>query len=407
MISTGTLALSYRNLSRQKTRTGAALATLVAGIVAYLIAGGFIEWIFESMRESTIRSQLGHVQITRPGYFAGGISDPYNNLLPPDHSPVAASDGARIRMVGPRLSFNGLLSAGESTISFVGEGVVPEAESLMSDALQIVSGENLPAARPDTVIMGEGLAANLGVKVGDRVALVVSTATGGVNAVELELVGLFGTMIKAYDDTALRVHIDVARNLMRVEGATSWVVLLHQTSDTAAVVELLRSRLDKAGFEVIPWYDLADFYNKTVELFSKQIGVVRFLIAVIIVLSIFNTLSMNVIERTGEIGTSLAIGVRRRGILIQFLTEAGMLGIAGGVLGLVVGYALAALISAIGIPMPPPPGASRGYIGAINITPQLALDAVLLACLTTLAASAVPAWKASRMNIVDALRLQR
>ncbi|MEI2421576.1 hypothetical protein V6O07_14975, partial [Arthrospira platensis SPKY2] len=106
--------------------------------------------------------------------------------------------------------------------------------------------------------------------------------------------------------------IDVARELMRVDGATSWVLLLNDTRDTDAALAGLAATLADTEFELIPWYELADFYNKTVELFSRQVDVVRLLIALIVILSISNTLSMAVAERTGEIGTSMAIGVRRR-----------------------------------------------------------------------------------------------
>ncbi|THF60546.1 ABC transporter permease [Pseudothauera rhizosphaerae] len=399
--------MAARNLLRQRRRALLALATVVGGVVAYLLAGGFIHWIFQDMRESTIHSQLGHIQITRPGYFREGLGDPYRYLLPTDTGAAGAAGSGGVRTVAPRLAFSGLVSKGEDTISFVGEGIDPALEAPITRAITIVAGRDLTGAPPESVLLGEGLAANLGAQPGDKVVLLATTADGGINAVELEVAGLFATITKAYDDTVLRAPIAVARQLMRVEGATSWVMLLDDTDATAQTVSALGTRLPADGFEIIPWSDLADFYNKTVELFSRQVGVVRLLIAFIVVLSISNTLSMAVIERTGEIGTSMAIGVRRRGILALFVSEGVLLGIAGGVIGVLAGYALGALISAIGIPMPPPPGMARGYTGQIAIPPALALDAFLLAFVTTLAASIFPAWKASRMNIVDALRHQR
>lgn len=402
-----TSRLAARNLLRQRRRTLLALATVCGGVIAYLLAGGFIEWIFHDMRESTIRSQLGHIQITRPGYFREGLGDPYQYLLPADTGIVTAGHPAGIRTVAPRLAFSGLVSKGDATVSFVGEGIDPAREAPITRAITIVAGHDLVPGKTDAVLLGEGLAANLGAAPGDTVVLLATAADGGTNAVELTVAGLFATITKAYDDTVLRAPIDVARRLMRVDGATSWVVLLDRTDDTAKHVDALRARLPAGGYEIIPWWQLADFYNKTVELFSRQVGVVRLLIAIIVVLSISNTLSMAVIERTGEIGTAMAIGVRRRGILGQFLCEGALLGIAGGVIGVVLGYLLGAAISAIGIPMPPPPGMARGYLGQIAISPALAADAFLLAFVTTLLASIFPAWKASRMNIVDALRHQR
>lgn len=402
-----TVRLAGRNLFRQRRRALLALATVCGGVIAFLLAGGFIHWIFQDMRESTIHSQLGHIQITRPGYFREGLGDPYSYLLPEDTRTVESAIGSSMRTIAPRLSFNGLLSKGDATVSFVGEGIDPAREAPITRAITIVAGKDLVGAGPNAVLLGEGLAANLGAVPGDKVVLLATTASGGVNAVELEVAGLFATITKAYDDTVLRAPIEVARKLMRVEGATSWVVLLDRTDVTGDAVDRLRASLPARDYEIIPWQELADFYNKTVELFSRQVGVVRLLIALIVVLSISNTLSMSVIERTGEIGTSMAIGVRRRGILALFVWEGALLGLTGGAIGVALGYLLGEAVSAVGIPMPPPPGMARGYIGQIAISPALALDAFLLAFVTTLLASLFPAWKASRMNIVDALRHQR
>jgi putative ABC transport system permease protein len=112
-------------------------------------------------------------------------------------------------------------------------------------------------------------------------------------------------------------------------------------------------------------------------------------------------------ERTGDIGTCMAIGSRRARILTQFLAEGGMLGLLGGLVGVAVAYPLSLVISAIGIPMPPPPGQSWGYLGQIRISPAMVLDTLALVVVAALIASLVPAWKASRLNIVDALRRAR
>jgi putative ABC transport system permease protein len=139
-------------------------------------------------------------------------------------------------------------------------------------------------------------------------------------------------------------------------------------------------------------------------LFSKQINVVKFIIGLIIVLTISNTQMMSVLERTTEIGTRLAIGQRRRAVMRMFMAEGLLIGLAGGGLGVLLGLLLAGVISSIGIPMPPPPGMSSGFDGQILVAPTLAFDALVLALVTTFLASVMPAWKASRMNIVDALR---
>ena len=255
--------------------------------------------------------------------------------------------------------------------------------------------------------MGLGLAANLGVDVGDSVVLVANTAQGGVNAVECRVRGLFATMSKAYDDVALRVPLPTAQKLLKVDGAHVWALLLDETEQTGPTLATLRERFGNQGLVFTEWIDLADFHVKAASLFAKQVGVMRVIIAVIIVLSIFNTMMMSVVERTAEIGTSMALGVKRRRILGMFLVEGAILGAVGGVLGLALGSLLAWMISSIGIPMPPPPGQSWGFLGEVLVSKRLCVEVFLLAVGSTLIASVLPARKASAMIIVDALRFNR
>jgi putative ABC transport system permease protein len=116
---------------------------------------------------------------------------------------------------------------------------------------------------------------------------------------------------------------------------------------------------------------------------------------------------MSVLERTWEIGTSMALGVRRRDIVALFLAEGCVLGLVGAVAGLVIGVALALLLSAIGIPMPPPPGMRHGFTGGVLMTAPVLASAFAIAIATALVASIYPAHKASRLPIVDALRHNR
>ena len=399
------VALALRSVVRQKRRSAMAVTAIGFGVVALLLAGGFVEWVYWAMRDGFIHSQLGHVQVTRPGYLDGGMSDPYSYLLPPDSPELRTIAGLRhVAAVAPRITFGGLISHNESTISFLGEGVVPEKEEKLSRSLQIRDGAGLSADDPTGIILGEGLAANLGVKVGDTVILLTNTRSGGVSAVEGHVRGVFFTPAKAYDDAALRVSLPLAHQLMKTTGAHRWVVLLDDTDATDKIVRELRQAFDGGKLAVIPWHDLADFYSKTRVLFGRQVGVIKLIIAVIVMLSISNTLMMGVLERTAEIGTTMALGARRSRILKLFLGEAAVLGLIGAVSGLLLGLALATTISAIGIPMPPPPGMARGFTGEIMVTWPLALDALLLAIGTALLAGIYPAWKASRMDIVDALR---
>lgn len=397
-----------RSVIRQPRRSAMGFVAVGGGVVAFMLAAGFVEWMFWGLREGTIRSGLGHVQVVRAGYRDGGRADPYRYLLSDDPAirrSIEVTPG--VVTVAPRLAFAGLASLGDTTVSFIGEGLLPEREGALADNVAIVDGEALSSDDAQGIVLGQGLAAALRARVGDTIVMLGNTGSGGVNAVEGRVRGLFSTVTKAYDDSALRVTLPMAQRLMRASGSHVWVVLLDDTDQTSAVAASIRGRLDLPGLEVTPWYELADFYNKTVTLLSRQIAVLKWMIAIIIVLGISNTLMMNVMERTGEIGTSMALGLRRLRVLRRFVAEGVAIGVLGGAAGALIGWLLALAISRVGIPMPPPPGMSRGYVGEIMLTWPILVDSFMLAVGTTLLASALPAWKASRMNVVDALRRNR
>jgi putative ABC transport system permease protein len=402
------LSIALRNVLRQRGRSSAAIGALVFGVTALLLAGGFIEWMFFGMREWTIHSQLGHIQVMRTGYLDKGRADPFAYLLPQDAKELSEIGSLpEAKVVGPRLAFNGLISRGDVTVSFIGVGARPEQEPELSRTLEITQGQGLSNDEPRGVVLGRGLAANLGAGVGDTVVLMANTGAGSLNAVECRVRGLFGTVSKAYDDAALRLPLATAEQLLRVAGAHTWIVLLQETGQTAPVLQALRAKYAGGPLQFVPWNDLADLYNKTVALFSRQVAVLKLIVAIIIVLSVSNTMTRSVIERTGEIGTAMALGLRRRQVLRLFLLEGGLLGLAGALLGLLLGGIAAYAISAVGIPMPPPPGSAQAMTGEIMLTAPLARDALLLAVGAAVAASLYPAWKASRLPIVDALRHNR
>ncbi|MFN0316480.1 MAG: ABC transporter permease [Burkholderiales bacterium] len=401
------LLLALRNLARNRRRAVTALLTISISVICILLAEGFIHWIFWAMREGIIQSQLGHIQVVRPGYNKSGSANPFAYILRDTNGvlrEIASTQG--VKTVAPRLAVTGLVSKGEHTVSFIADATDPAKEAELSKAFRIVDGKNLLSVQASEVVIGKGLARNLGVKAGDTVVLLANTATRGINAVEAKVAGIFITGSQAYDDAALRLPLAFAQTLLRTNGEHAWLILLDETDKTDVVLRQLRERFpsDTSKLEFVPWYDRADFYNKTVTLFSSQMQVVRLIISIVIVLSISNLLIMNVLERTGEIGTMLAIGYKRKEILRLFATEGLVLGFLGGAIGLALGYGLAELISHVGIPMPPPPGMEEGYTARIRLNAVILIGAFFTAFLTTALAAVYPAWKASRLNIVDALR---
>jgi putative ABC transport system permease protein len=152
------------------------------------------------------------------------------------------------------------------------------------------------------------------------------------------------------------------------------------------------------------WVELNDFYEKTVALYERQFGVLQLITLAMVLLSVANSVNMSVFERVGEFGTMRALGDNSGTVFRLVLTESLVLGVVGATLGVVVGIVLAYAISAVGIPMPPPPNANLGYTAFIRVVPSLVAMSFAVGLAAATLAAFLPALKVSRTPLVDALR---
>jgi putative ABC transport system permease protein len=401
--------LALRNVFRNRRRTLITVAAMGFGAAAIIVFGGFVNAIYWGVRESTIRSQLGHIQIYRKGYSERGSVAPYDYLIE-DYAALRAEllKVPHVKAVSARLGFSGLVSTGDTTTSFVGTGVQPEGETGLSSLAIIVEGEELTTRDPRGITLGVGLARAFGVKPGDDLTLLSTTKAGAINALAVKVRGVWESGEKAYDDRFLRVPLGEVQRLLDVEhGEVQSIVLLLDATDSTPAVHADLERLIRArglDLELRTWEDLALRYHQVRELFGRIFAVLTLIVSIMVVFGITNTMTMAIFERTREIGTIMALGTRRRGVISMFVLEGVALGALGGVIGVVLGVVLARLVSAVGIQLPPPPGSTRGFTVQIFVVPAVLAQAFRLSLITAALASLYPAWRASRLDVVEALR---
>src|SRR2546426_807387 len=310
--------LALRNVFRNRRRTLITLAAMGFGAAAIIVFGGFVHSIYYGVRESTIRSQVGHIQIYRKGYSEKGNLAPFDYLIA-DYP--ALRDELRkiehVKTVTARLGLSGLVSTGDTTTAFVGAGVVPEGEMDLSALAVIVDGKELASRDPRGVTLGIGLARAFGVKPGDDLTLLTTTKAGAINALAVKVRGVWESGEKAYDDRFLRVGLPEAQRVLDIESGEvqSIVLLLDATENTAAVRAQIEGLIRQRGLdlEIRTWDDLALRYHQVRELFGRIFAVLTLIVLVMVVFGITNTMTMAIFERTREIGTVMALGTRRRG----------------------------------------------------------------------------------------------
>lgn len=400
------LSLALRNVLRQRARSAATLAAIAIGVAGLILAGGFVQDIYIQLGEAIIHSQYGHIQVTRQGYSEGKNRAPESFLIakPEVIQKTIQNSGPGVQQTMARLAFSGMLNNGKRDLGIIGEGVEPDAEAGIGTYMQFVEGRALKDSDHDGIVVGLGVAKSLGLKVGDRVNLVMTLSAGAVNTLDFELIGVFQSFSKEFDARAVRIPLDAAKTLMDTSAAHLVVVMLQKTEGTSEAVKALKTELATNGLEVTAWNELSDFYEKTVDLYDRQFGVLRFIILVMVLLSVVNSVNMTLFERTREFGTMLAVGNRSDTVFKLIMIESLCLGALGSLFGMLLGCVAASAISAIGIPMPPPPNANLGYVALIRLDLFSVLSAGAIGFVAAVLATVQPARKAARLDIVDALR---
>ena len=401
------ITLATKNVFRNRRRTIITGLVLVFGASALILAGGFVSFSFRGLRESTIRSQLGHVQVYSKEFLQKEEEKPMEfGLERADEMKAKIDEQPHVRFSMARVEFMGLLSNGEKSAVFLGRGIEPDKEiklsgnTLAADTGKFL-GENLANTGDAEVVVARGLAKTLKARVGDYLTLMSTTATGALNAMDVKVVGIYSTGVPEYDERALMVDLHVAQQVLATRKVSKLVVVLDETDETANTAKSIEQLLP--GTATKRWDELATFYRAVVQLYNAIFAFLGVIIFVIVVLSSSNTMMMSIFERTKEIGTQLAVGTSRLRLMVNFLYEGLMVGVFGGLLGLLIALGLAMLINNSGVRMPPPPGMTNGYPLYVDLVPEVFAGVFLLIVTTTVVSTIFPAMKASRMKIVDAL----
>lgn len=397
--------LAVRNLWRNRMRTLITLCAIVFGVSGLVLSGGFVRDIFVQLGEALIHSQSGHLQIGREAVFTHGSRTPERYLIE-DHERVRATVRAlpEVKDVMARIAFSGLLNNGKTDYPIIAEGVEPGRENALGTHLHLVSGRMLNDDDRFGAMIGDGVARALRLAPGDQATLLVSTIDGAMNTLDVEVVGVFQTFSKDFDARAVRIALPDAQDLLATLGVSRLVVSLHETDSTQGAVAALQSTLAPDGLVVRDWMQLNDFYGKTVDLYRQQFGFLKAMVLLMVCLSVINTVNMSLVERSWEFGTMRALGNTNHTVASLIIGESAVLGLLGATGGVLIGVALALLISGVGIPMPPPPNADLGYDAFIRIVPSVIVESWFIGFAATAVAALYPAWRLSRQSIIAALR---
>ncbi len=406
---------TFLNLFRQRRRSGVTLLAITLGGVAVFIFGGFVDYSFWALREQTIRTNLGHVQLYQTGYLTSGAGnslqhtignyDAVKNILlaDPQLAPM-------IKTITGQIEFSGIISQYDKGVStfFSGIGIEPETSLILGSLDRVQSGSDLSRIELQNITIGSGISSSLSAGYGDWVDMLVVNPEGGQNAMSTQVRGVFQSGIKEYDDTAIKMPLQTAQRLLQTQDVSKIIILLQDTNQTdAAMARIHQIIQDKQlSLESRSWNDLAIFYHQVVNLFEGIFLFIKAIVSIIVVFMIGNTLMMNVVERTREIATLRALGLSKGYIGRLFILEGIIIGVVGAALTVAFGILIASIININGIPMPPSPGYTQGYLAFVMWDQDMHLFwfSIALPLVTALIASIIPSRRAANLVIAEAFR---
>ena len=406
------LWLAGRNLVRNQRRSLLSAASVAIGVAAILCSKAYVDGLERLILEFVIDAREGALQVQRGGYGVSRELAPLDLNLPDDgtiYDRLMSTPG--VRAVAPRIRFIGLVSNGEVSTAFSALGVDPAREAEVcprgpgAHLEGVLVGPGLTSDDEDKVVLGVGLAKSLKASIGSQVTLLVNTKGGALDTVDLTVSGMYPFPDQFEDKHLVVLPLKVAQRLVHLPGrATSMAIALRSKQDLEEVLASVRAHTagSDPGVEVHPWYEMSPYFRDIIQLEGDLMRAVVIIIFMLVVAGVVNTMLMSVLERTREIGTLMAMGFRRRRILMLFLAEAVMLTLAASLIGVALGATLVTLVAQKGVAFDLP-GA-----GIIRVFPKFNAAyvgwSIAAALAGGLVGGIVPARRASRMRPIEALR---
>jgi putative ABC transport system permease protein len=411
--------LAARNVWRNKARSAVTLGAIILGVAVLTLLKGFMAGMSQMMVDDVVKGRTGALQIHRAGYMDNIDASPLKLSMPYSKEfmdKALAVEG--VTGISGRLQFSGMVGNGKSQTMVVARGLDLEHEkqACPNSGMEVRDGAALAPGDQNQALIGYELAQSFHATTpdmkkalasnSDAVDIVnVQTASpeGRANSLDLTVKGLSASNFPFENKRVVTLPLQTAQTLVGLEGkVTEYAVAVTDSDQVDAVAARLRAALG-ADYEVHTWREVQPFVRDIINRQNFMLALLGFVLFVIVLTVIINTLLMTVFERVREIGTMMAVGVKRWQVLWLFVLEAAVIGVVGGTLGAVIGRAILFAIAINGIPMKLA-GTSGKSLLIPFVSTQFVIGAVGVSIFGALVAAAYPAWRASRLNPVEALR---
>jgi len=400
--------LALRDLERNRRRSLLALLAVGLGLALLILLNGFVAGIIDGSLQNTIRLRTSHVQVRAESYPDVKVSLQWKDLLSDLDTLLARVKAIpEIKAAAPVLWAGAVLSTKNDSMGLQIFGIDVDSDVNAPIREAMVAGAYLSADDRSGILLGKRLAESMGIAVDQSVSVTLVDADGNPQEALFTVRGLFSTGIVSYDDSAVLMPLAKAQSFTHTDGHASAVLIFLDDKENADAVA---AQLKAPGLSVQTWEELNRLFLQLMQTAMGFYVILDVIVMLIVAVIIANTLLMSVFERFREIGILAALGMKARQIMQMFLYESILLGLAGSVVGMVLGALAVWYLSTSGLYMGEDVASVGGSAYALSATvyarfvPSQFVTLSLWTVAITVLTSLYPAWFAARQEPVEALR---
>lgn len=405
-MSPALVAVAWRNLARNRQRTGLTVAAIALGLAVLIGLWGLSEGLQRGMVRNFQDTIVGSFQVHRRGFFKRPELERHIGRPAAVVEALAAAGVTRWtwRLEGFALAAGPRGSSGVLVI-----GMDPEREGRVTSLpSKVTQGRFLAAEDARACVLGAGTAGSLGVAPGDTLVLMAYDRFGALAAEEFRVTGLIATGEMGIDRGLVLVPLTSLQTFLEMHDRVTSVVARVPEATLEGTADAVRGALGAGEYDVLRWHDMFPVLREWVQLSDGFHYVFLGIVLLIVLGGVLNTVLVSMLERTRELGVLMALGMSTGQVGQLIALEALLLGALGTLGGAAVGIAVTAWLGRTGVDLSPLLGATgRFYVDAVirpELDPARLSLALAAAVLTTGLAGAYPAWLASRLEPVEAMR---
>jgi putative ABC transport system permease protein len=399
--------IAWRNIIRNKRRSLITISAVSFGLGLLIFVWSFVEGAHKQMINNYTSLLAGHIQIHQKGFYQKQkleLNIPDVNLLNSE-----LQKNSSIKSFSSRIKAVGLIGSSESSAGAFILGIDPDKEKTVSQFYKrIKKGNFLETGKDNEILISTSLAKNFNVDLGDKIIIMSQAIDGSIASGAYRIKGMFETGAEEIDKGIVFITLRAAQELFVMPDAVSEIVIQVSSPEHAKTVSKKLIKELPPSLEVMSWQEVSPSFYQWIEFDVGFIWIIVIIVMIVVAIGILNTVLMGVLERTREFGILLAVGTKPKQITAMVALESFFLGIIGTALGVLLGGLLTLYFSKAGINLTVFSAALNSFYTDPVIYPQWnimhANISSGLVLMTSLLASIYPAWHASTLQPIDAIR---